>query len=610
MPVLGRGSFRSSAERVRRLAETAGEHCSTSGFHGLIQHSFALRLDEEHAPFRGHDTRVKVEERFLLSAIEGAGGFRVKPVGELADEARTSGLAPHSPLVRRGLTTVERQGIAYLERDSDGGYRDQLPDAFSWASGAEKAKQEPWEKFIFARREEGRRLSLNDFLIEAVTNDSGENSARDISRWLSQLLAHRRSRLFGIALADHFVNVMLPHAILTPTRHEEGRQSRGARCAAGSWLLQPLVSLIRVGRDGGDFRGMYSLTLFLIPVSGRSCEARKMARREIEGIVNAGWGLASSPWPPKLSLFEVSGPLPSYVAGLDRRTPSLLSAAEAGSAGTVRAPGIGRLFSLRQAAEAIMFAVALRMAQGSTRRAGMRVMRRIGDDVVTSLANSRVSSVVVVDEQFAEHTDPPQGEAFPGVLGPLMDTLSEEARIAPAESAAKRLKYRLDRPFFDDDSYAIGVLPSSSCLVVTVDPKAQRGRWESGLMQAGWIAYMAIGAATAIGTIRGIHRQLERAKRSDPSEIADIEHEVVVDLYEIYDLDITWDAYRYRYRRLRDQLGITSDYEALQEKLQAFYRETTACFEAKAQARLTMLTAAIVVLSVLILAGTIVLALK
>ncbi len=126
-------------------------------------------------------------------------------------------------------------------------------------------------------------------------------------------------------------------------------------------------------------------------------------------------------------------------------------------------------------------------------------------------------------------------------------------------------------------------------------------------MQAAWIAYMAIGAASAIGTMRGIDRDLEKVKKSDPSEIGNIEREVTVDLHEIYDLDITWEAFRHRYRRLREQLGITSDYEALHRKLEALYRETSARFEATTQERLVWLTAAIVILSALILAGTIVL---
>jgi hypothetical protein len=144
------------------------------------------------------------------------------------------------------------------------------------------------------------------------------------------------------------------------------------------------------------------------------------------------------------------------------------------------------------------------------------------------------------------------------------------------------------------------VLPSNRCLVGASDATKQRGRWESGLMQAGWLAYSVIASASAIGTMRAINRDLEKVDRSEPSKIVKIEHDVSVDLHEIYDLDITWEAYRLRYRRLRERLGITSDYKALHGKLDALYRETSAGFEKEAQQRLSKLTKWIAWLTVLV----------
>jgi hypothetical protein len=514
----------------------------------------------------------------------------------MADKDKQDELVPHSPLVNRKLTTIEPQGIAFFEREGDA-YTHKLPDAFAWAAEADpeelQAKEQPWKRFVFAGRQASGPPSLNDFLVQGVGCDPSEDQARSVSKTLCQLLASRRSKLFGLSLADRFVNVMLPHAFLAPVP-DDGTQSRHVReCAAGSWILQPLVSLIRVGRDGKAFRRMYSLTLFLIPVNGPDCEAREMHSCEIARMVNAGWGLASSPWPAELPPFSVSGPLPGYISRLD---PSALPGAKAGQAPeAAEVPAKCAPLTLRQAAETIMFAVALRMARGPMVPINMPVDPRIGDDVVTSLGNSRVSSVVVVDKGFdGAGLEGRQDGALPGSLGPLMGALAAETRVTG------RRKYRLDRAFFDQDDYAIGVLPSNNCMVITADPEQQRGRWESALMQAGWIAYMVIGATTASGTIRSIYRDLERVKRSEPTQIADIESEVVVDLNEIYDLDITWDAYRRRYRRLRDLLGITSDYDALQCKLQALYWETEVRFEAKTQERLTNLTRAIVALSLIL----------
>lgn len=571
-----------------------------SDFYGLIQHSFALRLGKGHRSFPGQDNREKVEGLFALPDTGGV-EFQVTSVGEMADQGQQGELAPHSPLVSRKLTTIEPQGVAFLEREGDS-YTHKLPNAFSWAGteGPEEqqTEEEPWKRFIFAGKEASGSPSLNDFLIQGVGCNPSEDQARAVSKTLCQLLAHRRSMLFGLALANRFVNVMLPHAILTPTRDDDGQSPHAQKCASGPWILQPLVSLIRVERGDGGFRRTYSLSLFLIPVNGPDCEARKMPPCEIGGIVNAGWGLASSPWPAELRTFDVSGPLPGYISRLGPlNVPSLLFAAKGDeTSGVSEASAKCPPLSLRQVTETIMFAVALKMAGGSASPGPGSSELHIGDDIVTSLGSAHVSSVVVVDGAFESVGPDDRGSsAFPGGLDALMKEISKhETRIVP------RRRYRLDRPFFDRDDYAIGVLPADSCMVMTADPTKQLGRHESALMQAGWAASMAVGAATAIGTIRGIHRDLERVKRSRPADIADIEREVVIDLSEIYDLDITWDAYRRRYRRLRDLLGITSDYDALDRKLQVLYRETEVRFEAETQRRLMLLTLVIAAFSVVL----------
>lgn len=565
-------------------------------------------MDKDCRPFHGDSTHEMAVERFSLPRVGDDAGFYVRPVGKLTDDMSISSLVPHSPLVQHNLTTVKPQRMRFLECTCDGNYSEPLPNAFSWAAGC-GAKTVDQDKayearFIFADREEDGRVELNDFLVEKAGDCSSECEARSISHVLLEVIAHRRSLLFGLALANRFVNVMLPHALLTSV------DAKG-----GCWILQPVVSLIRVKHGGGGpFRPMYSLTLILIPVGNSRCGAREMPECEIEGMVNAGWSLASSPRPTKLSRFEVAGLLPNYLSRLARFDLSRLlflpgdSRKRSGASVEGKCPSL----TLRQATEVIAFAVALGVVQGSAGRADCQAKRRIGKDVVTSLGNARVSSVVVVDPNLTEKhlTEPKPGADPPGALRRLTKTLAPETRVPLDWDIAQQRKYRLDHPFVDNDTYAVGVLPRSRCLVITSAGCAQRGRVESGLMQAGWVAYMTIGAATAIGTMRAIDRDLEQMEDSDPRKIAKIEGEIAVDLHEIYDLDITREAYRHLYRLLRNRLGITRDYQTLQDKMKALDRETTTRYEAKAQARLAWLTAAIVVLSALILIGTIVAASK
>jgi hypothetical protein len=554
-----------------------------SPFNGLIQHSFALENHKARRPFRGYNVKEMVCERFALPAFKAAEfPAQVKAAGPNTDPTHYG-----SPLLERGLTTLDRGRRArFLKRNPDGKYAEDLPVAFSWANARDEIRQEErrrrWDRLVFAKQEANKELSYNDFLV--TESQGGEPQAQAVSELLCELLGARRSMLFGLALANRFVNVMLPHARLTPVPEGEWTPTH-------HWILQPLISLVRVGHEGLDFRRMYSLSFFLIPVKGPECNERKMSDHEMDRMVNAGWGLAASP--TGFPEFKLHGPLSRYVTLLE--------------------PEMGREWrglTLRRATEAVAFAVALRMAQGRSGTVKPRVREEIGDEVVSAFGNSRVSSVLAVDRLDRTHLDNPRpGKAFPRSLESVMGTLAGRARI-PSPSSTPDRRYRLDRPYIDHEDYAIGVLPSNRCLVMISDRQAQFGRWDSGLMQAAWIAYTAIGAAGAIGTMRAINRDLEIVDRSNPNDIAAIEHEVAVDLHEIYDLDITWEAFRLRYRRLRKQLGITSDYEALRGKLEALYRETSAHFEARSELRLLVLTAAIVALSFLILAGTILLALE
>jgi hypothetical protein len=563
---------------------------SREDLNGLILHSFALRMPGDRRTFYRRGNHEQVAEQFSLCRGRDGAAFPAKP---LCGTVQSAGRPPaHSPLVERGLSNARPAQIGSLEREAGGDYVTKgLPNAFSWAGGERGGgcgrDHSDEERFVLCGPSQGGRASGNDFIVEELGVDSEENSA---SRALIEMLAHKRSLLFGLALADRFVNVMLPHARLTLDL-ARGR-ALPADVRPGSYILQPLVSLIRAAGDRGPFGRMYTLSFFLIPVDGPGCWARPMSEGEIDQMVNAGWSLALSPRLAAIPQFHLDGPLPGYLSRLSHF------------------PG-GRgeaLTTLRQAVEAIAFGVALTMARNP---GDGRVRRGIGDDVVTSLGSARVSTVVVVDRDLTpKKVEMPMAGDPPGRLRHLMGALATETRTPPWWGNGEQRKYRLDRHFVDDYTYAFGVLPQNRCLIVTSVGCAQEGRRESGLVQAGSVAYMTIGAATAIGTMRAIDRDLEKVKDSEPREIARIEREVAGHLHEIYDLDITREAYRQLYRRLRKRLGITRDYRTLQSKMEALYRATSTHHEVKAQIRLEWLTAAIVVLSVLIFVGTIVVAVK
>jgi hypothetical protein len=634
----------------RLLGQVNTEGAGTRGqagdepVNGLIQHSFALRIPSElNAQYLRRDIS---DPRELLHALfEAPGraggklGFRMMTVGEMArsalgDLGRVPNADDHSLLVARGDAAVSLQGLPFL-KSASGKYTYPLPAPFSWAQSTGGAAPtndqiDSWEGFVSVERDGDGDGLANDFLIVGDRSSPwcpGETDPVAVSWLLCQLLAHRRSRLFGLSLARRVFNVLLPHALLRPSpgdRHDRG----DGRCPFGSWIVQPALSLFRANEDD-EFRRIFSLTLFMIPVTVKDsptgtgegglsrpdCDdsagrgphnvqlvsSRAVSKAEIYETVQAGWSLTTARPPGTRPLFTVSGPLCDYLSRLD---PSMATwkgfetvTESAGAANRVTWSGL----TLRKTAEAIFFEAALRMVEGPSDKADRRAIEQVGGQVLTALSASRVSCVVAVDKHFDKQgllgEDGDSG--LPGSLEALMAEIAGLIRLRP------RKRYRLDRFFFDDTTHAIGVLPANSCVVLTSDANSQLGRQESGLLQAGWIAYMAIGAAMATGMVRSIYDDIEKVDDTKPKEVAEIEREVVVDLHEIYDLDITWEQYRHRYYLLRDRLGITRDYKSLQVKLEALSRESSTRFEGTAQRRLIFLTAAIVFLTLVVAVMTV-----
>jgi len=571
-------------------------------FHGLIQHSFALRLTKKRRPFTSFSCFQQVEELFALRAGGGAAAFGVRAVGEdrLDDKERMAQIAEHSPLVRSERTTVHPLSTSFS--GADGRRSDPiLPAAFRWAGegDGDPDRLRDGPTFVFGKINSSTKTECNDYLVE----QSGCGSeGRAISWSLLEVLAHKRSRLLGLALANRVVSVMLPHAVLTPlTRPRPG----GAGSAAdGAWFVQPLLSFIRDGQVKTEFRDSYSLTLLLVPIASGGYGDRMMTAAEIDWAVNAGWGLAAAPTREKPPRFKPGGPLldylPRLVAPFDPAT--LLRSPESDSA--PRANVNEGSLTLRQGTEVLAFCLALRLAQGSkARETEQQKQRRIGDDVVTSLGSARVSSVLVVDDELTIEDIRIERE---GSLKNHRDLMAKIARETRPPGEDEYGKFRLDRPFVDDETYVVGVVPTKRCIVVSCAEEGQHGWYQSGLMQAGSITHMTIGAATALGTLCAIDRDLEGLAAEDPSKIADIDGEIAINLREIYDLDITSEAYRRLYRLLRKRLGIIRDYKALEEKMMALYRSTSTNHEVKAQEELKRLNTVVLVFTVLILiVGTI-----
>lgn len=529
----------------------------------------------------------------LLRAIFEAGDFAL---GDGGMRDGSTDVAPRDAWRHSLLTATGQTNIIPLRLPRLKGQHETLPRQFDWAdqrpiTQTPEPKAEPWQAFAFGGSDRSRGSHRNDFLLErSAPSDAGGKEASD---FLCQLLAHRRSQLFGLPLARSTFNVLLPHATLEEHGSEE-EKTLGPRL----WLAQPMVSLFHVYARG-RFRPTFSFSVFLVPCActgGEQC-ARKMRASEIRESVKSQWPLATAfDDPDNRPTFSVQGPLTAYLSAASG--PSLESLGLPTSEEWPRS----RRLTLRKFTEATLFSLAAAMSAGPGASLRERSRRALGDRIVTSLSASRVSSVAVVGEGREGEEECRLDETVAG-LGGLIAT--------PLKSRASALRtYRLDDYLFDRRGYASAVLPDDRCVITVGATCVQRGLDTSLLLETGWTAYMVIGAATATGLIRSVFREIAESDRAKPDRIADIEREALVDLHETYDIEITVEAYRMHYGRLRQHLGINAEYEALSSKLQALFRETSTRYEARSERRLTLLTWAIVILSAFILAGTLALIFK
>jgi hypothetical protein len=580
---------------------------------GLIQHSFALRVPPELRPAYAGES-IGDAARLLQAIFAPAGcGFELSSAG-MTPGGPDAPWWHRSPLLAHEQTTIQPRRLPVAEPAGS-----ELTGPLKWANeGCGKRLSRPdWQGLVIAGADRPGETRQKDFLL-APPGPEGEDNGSRTSQVLTQLLAHRRSRLFGLPLARETINVLPPHARLRST-NDPGKD----------WFAQPALSLFYVyGRR--SFRPIFSFSLLLVPCTverqgGSSVpilSARPMSPTEIRNSVRNPWPLATALRENRPEAFEVSGPLGEYLSAVAPRALSAvgIDAGDSEWAERGREGAAHSRLTVRSVTETTLFALALRMARPSHGLLPPEGRKEVGDRVMTSLSASRVSAVALVADNCAAASE--AGKKDPSECRPLRPfdlsnllrdistEISDPYRFPRSMREEQREGRRLDRDFFDTASYAMGVLPADRCVVSVGDGCAQKGFRSSALLEAAWTAYMVSGAAVATGMIRNVFRDIARVERSKPDLIADLEREAMVDLHETYDLEITTEVYRSRYRLLREHLGIDAEYKALSDKLEALYRETSTRFEGRSERRLTVLTWAIVILSAVIAAGTLVLIFK
>jgi hypothetical protein len=205
-----------------------------SGFKGLIQHSFALRIPDMLSPaYTRRDVGDLVE--VLFAPPPGVGLELVSinglPESQPLPDSHSLLLTPNlittiKPTRAKGLTASNQPPPAHFPK---------LPRPLAWAEGPgpqwDPAKV--WEGLITRDDDPACGESFNDYVVRESPGSEMYKNAWEVSQLLCELLAHKRSRMFGPELVRTLVNVFLPYGYLEEDP-ASGRRASSSSMAASA----------------------------------------------------------------------------------------------------------------------------------------------------------------------------------------------------------------------------------------------------------------------------------------------------------------------------------------------------------------------------------------
>ena len=554
----------SSASRIQeRFVHNLGDHR-----YGLVQLSCALLLErrEDLKPFEPDQiapTREQVKER--KEALRGwfAPGespYQWKTLSELAGVTREGKpLTWLDPLSRHGSYDVP------LFRGYESAYSgDPVPPLFIGAKApAYKSCPRPRARIPVQRPRNGdsslaiEDLDHNDFIVIAIDGRFPvSRSLMEAQRFLAFLFALRRSVIFASSLRERIYNVWLPPAVLIP----EGKGAPGT----GKIAVFPFVGLTR-RPSSQAWRYVFTFNAVIAPTNCANGTAnRPFTDAEVGAIVGCLDGPSMNPTGRKWDLpeYQEAHTWREYTSHLLGPDLSLSLAGPPGSsAGT-----------LRNWLTLLFFSVARRQREdsGTKSQGGDRQDRLLADEVLRAIRTTSCWSVLLDAPRRlkpATVKDPPppdDGSWSPraGMRG-LMGCFDYLA-IGPSKWFRPTYEDRVDQGRAGERSWISWSLPVRRCIVTFYLSRGEDFPLRSRLNLFVMFGHMIAGLMTAREILVKLGHDVELHRESQ--EAAERHRKYIIELEEMFDLDIAWALYRRIYRRLRKLRGLDDMYTNVRDR--------------------------------------------
>ena len=511
----------------------------------------------------------------------------VPPSGRFRLEGITSadmGLRPTVP-EHTWLIELSRHAALELPTRSVGQQARRLPPALDWRDPPNAPAQQSSHYIRVQRARDDTSKSLtsvtdcNDYFIRDESEEvAGPGSLSELQLFFAEFLSQRRCAILTSHVSERIYSIWLPPGVIV----KEPGPSEETSCFA----LLPVVTVVRRSYRI-RWRHAMSVSILLVPWwppgARRSSGPRPMSPHEVFDVMAATGGNSTElrhgtniSWP-----MTPDSPLQRYLDDVTHDERRYYCSRYSESEVHERTP------TLRHWMELLLLAAA-EFPVGLEDRKDDRIYPEqqevddtvLPDEVLRCLRVNGIWSATLATDALAKCTgeSPIEGGSWwpgpvaahpaavadltDGVPGPIAELFElfaqrDQAFLPTPED-------RIDVLATGGGAYMTWRIPREHILVTAYARGADQFPDFSALNLASWFAFIAIGVTCAWQTMRSLTHEIE--KIDDITDISRLGHDRIIDLEDVYDLDVASPAYADFYRRVRQLIGVQREYEDIKDR--------------------------------------------